>query len=137
MRTPTIIWLSLSAALLLAGPALSQVPDAEPLPPPDIDDAPAQEVAPADPPGAGSDELPPKIPPPPGTEPPEVTIRTDAQTGDVVEEYRQGGQVYMVVVRPPVGPAYRLLDTNGDGRLDSNDAEGPVHPVYWTIYEWN
>lgn len=135
MRIPTIAALSLSAALLLAAPARAQVPDAEPLPPPDIGDAPAQEAAPADPSAAG--ELPPKIPPPPGTEPPEVTIRTDERTGDVVEEYRQGGQVYMVVVRPLHGPPYRLMDTNGDGRLDSDDAEGPVHPVYWTIYEWN
>ena len=72
----------------------------------------------------------------PGAPPPEVTIRTDAQTGDVIEEYRQNGTVYMVRVRPERGPEYLLLDTNGDGRLDASDGEGPVRPVYWTLYEW-
>ena len=43
----------------------------------------------------------------------------------------------MVKVKPRNAPAYSLLDTNGDGRLDKKDAEGPVAPVYWTLYEWN
>lgn len=83
----------------------------------------------------GDDALPEKVRAP-SAPPPEVTIRTDSQTGDVVEEYRQNGVVYMVRVRPERGPEYMLLDTNGDGRLDRKDGEGPVRPVYWTLYEW-
>ena len=70
---------------------------------------------------------------------PTVTIRT-AENGDVVEEYRQSGIVYMVRVRPQGGgPEYTLMDSNGDGKLDKEDAEdaGGVSPVYYTIYEWN
>jgi hypothetical protein len=99
-------------ALLLAAPAL------------------AQEEAP----------IPEKIPSPPSEQTePTVTIRT-GDNGDVIEEYRQGGEVYMVRVTPKGGgPAYTLMDSNGDGRLDKDDAEdaGGVSPVYYEIYSWN
>jgi hypothetical protein len=92
--------------------------------------APAPEQAP----------VPEKIPSPPSEElEPTVTIRT-ADNGDVVQEYRQAGVVYMVRVLPKGGgPAYTLMDSNGDGRLDKDDAEdaGGVSPVYFTIHEWN
>ena len=87
---------------------------------------------------AGGDvPVPEKIlePPPPEAEP-AVSIRTDS-SGDVVEEYRLNGKVYMVKVRPERGIPYTLQDTNGDGRLDDADGEGPVRPVYYTLYEWN
>jgi hypothetical protein len=84
--------------------------------------------------------IPEKIPAPPSEElEPTVTIRT-ADNGDVVQEYRQAGVVYMVRVQPKGGgPAYTLMDSNGDGRLDKDDAEdaGGVSPVYFTLYEWN
>lgn len=74
--------------------------------------------------------------PPPPEAAPTVSIRTDG-SGDVVEEYRINGRIYMVKVRPPRGLPYTLIDSNGDGRLDAKDGEGPVRPVYWTLYEWN
>ena len=84
--------------------------------------------------------IPKKIPSPPSEQTePTVTIRT-ADNGDVVQEYRQAGVVYMVRVQPKGGgPAYTLMDSNGDGKLDKDDAEdaGGVSPVYFTIYEWN
>ena len=84
--------------------------------------------------------IPEKIPSPPSEQTePTVTIRT-GDNGDVVEEYRQGGEVYMVRVTPKGGgPAYTLMDSNGDGRLDKEDAEdaGGVSPVYYEIYSWN
>ena len=73
--------------------------------------------------------------PPPEAEP-AVSIRTDS-SGDVVEEYRQNGKVYMVKVRPEKGVPYTIMDTNGDGRLDRSDGDGPVRPVYYTLYEWD
>ena len=81
--------------------------------------------------------LPEKILAPPSAEAePAVSIRTDS-SGDVVEEYRQNGKVYMVKVRPEKGVPYTIMDTNGDGRLDDSDGDGPVRPVYYTLYEWN
>jgi hypothetical protein len=139
MRTPLLI------ALLLPCAATAQ----EAPPPPDATpDAPAtsdartetlllddREPAPAL--GAEGEPLPEKIlenPPPDAA--PTVSIRTDG-SGDIVEEYRQNGAIYMVKVRPTRGVPYMLLDTNGDGRLDTKDGDGPVRPVYWTVYEWN
>lgn len=81
--------------------------------------------------------LPPKVELAPQPEDaPVVSIRRDESTGDVVEEYRQNGRIYMVKVTPQRGPSYSLIDTNGDGKLDKSDGEG-VRPVYWTIYEWD
>jgi hypothetical protein len=81
--------------------------------------------------------IPEKIPAPPSSEvAPTVNIRT-LDNGDVVEEYRLGGQLTMVRVRPAHGKPYYLY-ADGQGRLDRSDAErnGGVSPVYWVIYAW-
>ena len=81
--------------------------------------------------------LPEKILPPPSPESaPAVQIRT-LDNGDTVEEYRQNGRLYEVRVRPRDGVPYTLLATNGDGRLDRRDGDGPVAPVYYTLYRWD
>ena len=80
--------------------------------------------------------IPEKIPSPPSEETaPTVSIRTEAN-GDVVAEYRIQGQLRMVRVQPQRGPTYYLVDSNGDGRLDSSKGEGPISPVYYKIYGW-
>lgn len=68
-------------------------------------------------------------------DPPAVSIRTE-RNGDRVEEYRQNGVLYMVKVTPERGPAYYLMDTDGNGRLNRDAAVETVSPVYWTLYEW-
>lgn len=82
--------------------------------------------------------IPAKLPPPASDEAaPTVSIRA-TESGDVVEEYRQNGQVYMVKVTPARGKPYYLYDDDRNGRLDRSDAErNDVSPVYWTLYEWD
>lgn len=63
----------------------------------------------------------------------ERTLRTE-DNGDVIEEYRVAGQLRIVKVTPPRGPAYYLIDDNGDGRLDRG--KGEVKPVYYKLYGW-
>lgn len=65
----------------------------------------------------------------------QVAVRTEAN-GDVIEEYRVGSVLRMVKVTPVRGPAYYLVDENGDGLLDRSRGEGPVSPVYFKIYGW-
>ncbi len=65
----------------------------------------------------------------------QVAVRTETN-GDVIEEYRVAGQLRMVKVKPSRGPAYYLMDENGDGRLDKSKGEGTVSPVYWKLYGW-
>jgi hypothetical protein len=151
--------LALSAALFIATPAhgAEATPQSEalpePLPPPDIDDPrtgetvtlDAEEAADA---GAGEKVLPHVRTTPPADEQPKlpekvrptdelepaVTIRTEGE--NTVEEYRRDGAIYMVIVKPKRGPDYTYLDTNGDGRLEGDPKEGPMQPVYYTLYEW-
>ncbi|MBL1259095.1 MAG: DUF2782 domain-containing protein [Thiotrichaceae bacterium] len=71
----------------------------------------------------------------PGDEP-EITI-TRSQT-DMIEEYRANGQLYMIKVTPKKGLAYFLVDTDGDGSLDSRQNEldeGLLIPK-WTLFSW-
>lgn len=72
----------------------------------------------------------------PKGDPPSVSIRVEGN-GDRVEEYRQNGRVYMVKVTPSRGPAYYLMDSDGNGKLNRDDRDPRVSPVHWTIYEWD
>jgi hypothetical protein len=66
---------------------------------------------------------------------PEVTIRKDEEK--VVEEYRMGGRLYMVKITPSVGPAYYLIDSDGDGELDvrEDDITNSAVPQ-WVLFRW-
>jgi len=99
---------------LMTGLALAQPPDLEPVP-----DGPPLTAQDGD-----------------ITPLPEVTIR---RRGDqVIEEHRINGRLYMVRVEPRRGFPYYLIDTDGDGSLETryNDlAEGIIVPS-WVILSW-
>lgn len=65
----------------------------------------------------------------------DVRTRT-VSGGDVIEEYRVAGQLTVVKITPVRGPVYYLVDSNGDGTLDSSKGEGPVSPVQYKLLEW-
>ena len=66
-----------------------------------------------------------------------VSVRTESN-GDRIEEFRHGGQLTKVRVKPAHGPAFEINDTNGDGRIDHADAKGNnVIPVQWTLFQWH
>ncbi len=109
MRTPAILF-----ALAVAMPAAAQEPPGgEVLPPPPIPD---------------------NVPAPEGLEP-EVRILRRGE--DVIEQYSVNNQVYMVKITPAAGPPYYLIDTDGDGQLETfrNDLENPP-VVQWRLFEW-
>lgn len=55
--------------------------------------------------------------------------------GDVITEYRLGGQLKMVKVVPFRGVTYYIYDRNGDGLVDERDARrGPL--VYYKLFSW-
>ena len=94
-------------------------------------------------------ELPPEIPPIDTSEPPlppkvqdeqiEPTVTIREEENQRVEEYRYNGVVYMVKVTPRVGVPYYLIDSDGDGNLETAPDKGiaPVQPVHWKIKEWD
>jgi hypothetical protein len=146
--------LLLGAATLPAAAQDERLERAEPPPPPGLGEAGGNEPVTLRQavPGAGEKVLPrdrtpeeiaaaervePALPEkvrPPDEAVPGVTIRTE---GDyTIEEYRRDGNLYMVVVHPKNGVSYTYLDTDGDGRLEGDPREGPVQPVYYTLYSW-
>jgi len=55
---------------------------------------------------------------------------------NTIEEYRRGGRIYLIKVKPVVGPAYYLRDKNGDGKIDVNDLHRGSDINVWKILEW-
>jgi hypothetical protein len=67
---------------------------------------------------------------------PDVTI---IQGGDkTIAEYRIHGRLYMIKVTPKKGPPYYLVDTDGDGNLETNRNELTEDLLIpsWTLLEW-
>lgn len=62
-----------------------------------------------------------------------AAVRTEGN-GDVVTEYRVQGQLRMVKVVPVRGPAYYLVDRDGDGRMDP--AKGEVPTTWFKLFSW-
>ncbi len=69
----------------------------------------------------------PDVPPPPARvqsgEPLEPDVRIIRKKDATIEEYRINGNLYMIKVTPVVGPAYYLMDQDGDGRMETNMSE--------------
>ncbi len=121
--------LSLSLLLLVATPlAAEEVP-----PPPSIVEA--------EHPGARGDALPGDLPEEArriieeAEQQPQVTITDRGQSQ--VEEFRIGGQLFMLRITPPHGHPYYLIDSNGDGELETRRNPHDDPPVaQWPILKW-
>lgn len=57
---------------------------------------------------------------------------------ETVEEYRIGGRIYMIKVQPGKGVPYYLVDTDGDGKLESHysDLTEDILIPQWVIFRW-
>jgi hypothetical protein len=69
-------------------------------------------------------------------EEPEVTIVPRGK--DVIEEYRMHGRLYMIRVIPRRGVPYYLVDTDGDGNLETrrNELTEDLLIPSWTLFRW-
>ena len=67
---------------------------------------------------------------------PQVTIirKDDA----IIEEYRLDGRLYMTKVTPAVGPAYYLVDRDGDGQMETRMSEiyDDLVVPQWVLFRW-
>lgn len=83
---------------------------------------------------------PPELPMPVQTgetlEPDITIIRKGKKT---IQEFRKNGQLYMVKIIPAVGPAYYLIDTDGDGNMDvkGSDLDKGTQINQWKLFEWD
>ncbi|MFM8342514.1 MAG: DUF2782 domain-containing protein [Methylomonas sp.] len=67
---------------------------------------------------------------------PDITIIRKGK--ETIQEFRRNGKVYMIKIMPQVGPAYYMLDTNGDGKMDvkKNDLDKNTDINQWLLFEW-
>jgi len=71
-------------------------------------------------------------------EPLEPDVRIIRREREIVEEYRLNGRLYMIRVVPAAGPPYYLVDSDGDGRLETQFTElapGMLIPS-WVLFRW-
>jgi len=66
----------------------------------------------------------------------EVTI--EESKPDIVEELRVNGQLYAIRVTPKHGVPYYLVDSDGDGNLETrkNDTDSDLLIPAWVIKKW-
>ncbi len=67
---------------------------------------------------------------------PDITIiRKGKKT---IQEFRKNGQLYMIRIKPDFGPAYYMIDTDGDGNMDvrQNDLDDGLQINQWKLLEW-
>ena len=62
--------------------------------------------------------------------------RAPSKAATCIEEYHVAGQLRVVKITPVRGPVYYLVDSNGDGILDSSKGEGPISPVQYKLFSW-
>jgi hypothetical protein len=67
---------------------------------------------------------------------PEITI--SRSQSEIIEEYRANGRLYMIKITPKKGFSYFLVDTDGDGSLDSrqNELDEGLLIPRWTLFSW-
>ncbi|GAP65523.1 MAG TPA: DUF2782 domain-containing protein [Mizugakiibacter sp.] len=129
--------LMLAGALALASAASLHAQSAEPQPapvppPPGMDEPGVKPAAPATAAAPAAEPAPRDAR---GQPAPTVSVRRQ-DNGDTVEEYRAGGRIYMIRIIPKHGVPQTFMDTRGDGKLTPDPKQGPVSPVYYTIYQW-
>jgi hypothetical protein len=68
---------------------------------------------------------------------PDITITRKGE--DMIQEYRRNGKLYMIKITPQIGPAYYMMDTNGDEQMDvrKNDMDKNTNINMWHLFDWN
>lgn len=68
----------------------------------------------------------------------EPEVKIIKRTESTIYEYSIKGEVYMVKIVPRVGFPYYLIDTDGDGSLESryNKLDPELVVPNWMIYRW-
>ena len=68
---------------------------------------------------------------------PEPEVRIIRKKDTVIEEYRVNGRVRFVKITPSSGSPYYMVDTDGDGVLETRDDNFTNPPInQWILLEW-
>ncbi len=65
---------------------------------------------------------------------PDITIMRKGK--EIITQYRLNGELYMVKIKPDIGPAYYLVDDNGDGNMNvrHNDLDRDIKIPQWVLF---
>jgi hypothetical protein len=68
---------------------------------------------------------------------PEPEVRIIRKKDTVIEEYRVNGRIRFVKITPSSGSPYYMVDTDGDGILETRDDNFTNPPInQWILLEW-
>lgn len=68
---------------------------------------------------------------------PEPEVRIIRKKDTVIEEYRVNGRLRFVKITPSSGNPYYMVDTDGDGVLETRDDNFTNPPInQWILLEW-
>ena len=68
---------------------------------------------------------------------PEPEVNIIKRKDMTIEEYRVNGRLRYAKITPTSGPAYYMVDTDGDGQLDTKHSDLRNPPIQqWILYEW-
>ncbi|OGT21150.1 MAG: hypothetical protein A2V90_07160 [Gammaproteobacteria bacterium RBG_16_57_12] len=89
--------------------------------------------------GAAEETADPSAPPEQAAEEdlvPQVTIIQNDH--EVIKEHRVSGKLYMIEINPKKGRTYYLVDTDGDGNLETryNDLAPGIAIPGWVLKRW-
>ncbi len=68
----------------------------------------------------------------------EPTVTVQEHHNRVEEQYSVNNNVYMVKITPSAGPAYYLVDPDGDGNMEMrrNSAGMDINVPQWSLFKW-
>lgn len=113
----------LAVLVALAGPARAAQDEAA-----DAAPAPPEITEPGDESGQGGDQA-----------PPPVRVDSRQQFGQTITEYKRGGRVFLMTVKPRNGPTQYWDDLDGDGqfqRSNSNTIDETMNLPKWRLGNW-
>ena len=68
---------------------------------------------------------------------PQPEIRIIRKKDTVIEEYRVNGRLRFIKITPSVGNPYYMVDTDGDGVLETREDNFSNPPInQWILLEW-
>lgn len=68
---------------------------------------------------------------------PEPEVRIIRKKDTVIEEYRVNGRLRFIKITPTVGNPYYMVDTDGDGVLETREDNFSNPPInQWILLEW-
>lgn len=68
---------------------------------------------------------------------PQPDVRIIRKKDAVIEEYRVNGHLRFVKITPSIGSPYYMVDTDGDGILETKEDDFSNPPInQWLLLEW-